>query len=325
MKEEEFKNSATYRDWSPGERTTFNALLDVYRKLRIKVGPFVYITRNMLKDAYGTAHVGTASKFQGHIEEIENDQPPRGRRAAAAPQPDSSEPPPAAIQTAFEGVQKALEAALNAVLEWRAREGQELSHQHQRLQREYLAAADAREQALSERIADLEKASAGAGEESWDHAAAIDEMRPALQAVTSERDAEKKRADQAMAALDAETAKVAIAQASVETCQERVNSQAVQLARLLQEQAGWQMATERAAELAAENAGLRERAAAFEDRAVGLEELLAEMDERNAREREAMRVAHEAVLAEERGRTAEREAKLLAWFGAPVHREGERD
>jgi len=202
-------------------------------------------------------------------------------------------------------------------LEARTAENDEISRRYQAVVQEQQAAAEAERQAHLMRIADLESASAGAGEESWDQAAIIEKLQSGLQAATVERDSEKKRADQAMAALDAETAKVAIAQACVETCQERVNSQAVQLARLLQEQAAWQMATERTAELAAENAGLRERAAAFEDRAVGLEKLLAEMDERNAREREAMRMAHEAVLAEERGRTADLMTRL-GWLGVPV-------
>ena len=161
MTEEKFKATPPTAAGPQANVRPFKGCWTPTGRLRLEVGPFKYITRHMLKDAYGSTHTGTASKFQGHIEEIEDDQPPRGHRADTGRQPDSSEPAPLVIQTAFDGVRKAVEGALNSVLELRAKEGLELADRYQRLQREYLASADAREQALAERIADLEKASRG--------------------------------------------------------------------------------------------------------------------------------------------------------------------
>ncbi len=325
MTEEEFKATPTYRGWSAGERTTFNGLLDAYRKLRIKVGPFVYITRHMLKNAYGTTHVGTASKFQGHIEEIENDQPPK-RSTAAPRQPDSSEPAPPAIQTAFDGVGKAVEVALNAVLECRAREGLELAETYQRFQREYLAAADARERALGERIAGLEKDSTGTGEESCDLAARVEELRAALQAATSERDAAVARAEQAAHSQQLAQVQRASADAQVEALKASTLHHSAEVSRLLDERQGLEAAVAQTVELRAENAGLTARAAAMADQIGRLEKLMADMDARHERHRAAMEAAHNLALADERKRSAVREAGLLAKIGAPAEptSQGER-
>lgn len=309
---EAFKATDKYRGWSTREQNTFVALWKTYMALRSNVGPFTYITRQMLLKAHGTHHMGTVSKFMTVIEEQENDQPPRGRRAEAQ-QSGSTEAASPAIQTAFDGVAKALEAALNVVLECRTQEVQELSTQYQRLQREYLVAADAREQALSERIADLEKTSAGAGEESWNDAAAVEELRLALEAVTSERDAEKNRADQATTAYQLALAQLATAEAHVQASAVRAAAQATEIGRLTQERDDLVEVATRSAELGLENAALRERA----DQAARLETIIAQMDVRHAQERETMRAAHEAALAEERQRR-------LGWLGVPLSSQEER-
>lgn len=316
---EEFKKTERYRAWSASEQATFVGLWKSYMALRAQLGPDKYISRAMLGEAYGTRHQGTPSKFMRHIEDLEDDQPSRGRRAQAPRQPASSEPAPPAIQTAFDGIRKTLEAALNAVMECRAREGQELSEQYQRLQREYLAAADAREQALSERIADLETASSGAGAESWDNAAEVDELRSALRAVTSQRDAETTRADQATTAHQLALAQRAAAEAQVQASEVRANASAADVVRLAQERDSLADAATRAAEMGLENSALRERAVALGEQITRLESLIIENERRHQQEREALR----AQYAREFG-GADRRAP--GWLGAPVHgdNEGER-
>jgi hypothetical protein len=311
MTEEEFKAEPTYRGWSAGERKTFQGLLDAYRAKRLEVGPFKYITRHMLKDAYGTTHVGTASKFQSYIEEIENDQPPRKRHTEAPRQPDSPEPAPPAIQMAFDGVRKALEAALNTVLECRAREGLELAETYQRFQREYLAAADARERALCERIAGLEADSTGTGEESCDLAANVEELRAALQAATSERDAAVVRAEQAAHSQQLDHVQRAAAEALVEALKASAVHHSGEVWRLQGRCTALEGAAAEVPELRADNAALRERADALADQIRRQENVILEMNRRHEEERAAIRAAHDRELGEERQRSADREARLL--------------
>lgn len=311
MTDEEF--APIYSGWSPRERQTFNALRTRYKDLRGEVGSTVYITRKMLAEAFGsTTSIGTASKFMKHIEALENDQPPRNRRTEAPRQSDSSEPAPPAIEAAFDAVRKALDGACKVVLDLRSQEGRELAEQHQRLRRELLASAEAREQALAERIADLEAASSAAGEESWDNATAMDELRTALEAAISERDAEKVRADQATTAHQLALAQLATAEAHVQAAHIRSSAQAVDIGRLTQERDDLIETAKRAAELGLENAALRERA----DQAARLETMIADLHAGHAQEREAMRAAYEAALAEERQRR-------FGWLGVPV-REGDK-
>lgn len=310
---EDFKKTEKYRAWSASEQATFVGLWEGYIALRAQLGPDGYISRAMLGDAFGTKHRGTPSKFMRLIEELEDDQPPRGRRAQP-PRPDSSEPVPPAIETAFDAVRKAVDGARKAILDLRSQEGRELTEQYQRLQREQLASADAREQALAERIADLEVASSAAGEESWDNAAALEELRTALQAATSECDAEKLRADQATTAYELALARLAAAEAQVQAGEVRSGVQAAEIVRLTQERDDLVDTATQAAELGLENAALRERA----DQAARLETMIALMDARHAQEREAMRATYEAALAEERQRR-------LGWLGVPVRQgDGER-
>lgn len=314
MTEEDFKATPVYLGWSAGERTTFNGLHGAYRKLRTSVGPFVYIKRQMLAEAYGTTHVGTASKYQGHIELIENDQPPK-RSPAAPRQPDSSEGPPPTIRIAFEGAGKALELALTAVLECRAAEGLALAETYQRVQREHLAAADARERALCERIAGLEADSTNAGEESCDLAATVYELREALQVVTSERVAAVARAEQAEHGQELAQVHRASAEVQIEALKASAVNLSAEVSRLVTEREGLEAAVAQAMDLRAENVGLTARADVMSDQISCLEKLMADLNDRHERDRASMEAAHNLALADERQRSAVREGELLAKIG----------
>lgn len=294
--EEEF--APIYSGWSPRERQTFDTLRNHYTRLRAELGSSVYITRQMLAQAAGSNAIGTASKFMGYIEQLHGDQPPRGRRADAPSQPDSSEPAPPAIQAAFDGVRKALEGACKAVLDLRAQEGRELADQYQRLQREYLGSADARERALAERIADLEKASSGAGDESWKNAAVVEELRSALQAAISERDAERASVDKLTVAHRLALAQLATAEAHVQAAHTRVSAQAADIGRLTQERDDLADAVKQAAEMGLENAALHERAAALSEQVTCFDKLVRDMEYRHQQERESLREHYEHKLKE---------------------------
>ena len=78
-------------------------------------------------------------------------------------------------------------------------------------------------------------------------------------------------------------------------------------------------------DLRAENAGLKERVVVLADEAGRLADLVIELDRRRERERAAIRADYEAVLAEERKRIADLEARF-GGLGVPVRGqdEGER-
>lgn len=272
MTDEEF--APTYGAWSPRERQTFSALRTRYKELRAEVGSAVYITRQMLAQAAGSNSIGTASKFMKFIEALEDDQPQRNRRAEAPRHTDSSEPAPPAIQAAFDGVYKALEAACRAVLDLRAKEGLELAEHYQRLQREYLAGADAREQALAERIADLEAASSGAGEESWDQAAVAEELRAALQAAISDRDAAQAKAEQAIRAHEIDSGRLAAADAHGETLMAGLAMRSAEVSRLVEEVERLKADAASGVELRTENAVLRDRVTSLSEEVRRLETLM---------------------------------------------------
>jgi chromosome segregation ATPase len=256
----------------------------------------------------------------GYIEELLGDQPPRGRRADAPREPDSSEPAPPAIQAAFEGVRKAVEGACKAVLDLRAQEGRELADQYQRLQREYLASADAREHALAERIADLEAASSGAGDESWESTAVVEELRSALQAAISERDAEQARVDESTVAHQLALAQLATAEAHVQAAHTRVSAQAADIGRLTRERDDLADTATRAAHMGLENVALHERVAVLSEQVTCFERLIRDMEDRHQQEREHLRAHYEQELKEARRQ------RPVALLGAPFPRDdrGER-
>jgi chromosome segregation ATPase len=229
-----------------------------YRELRQKLGPFEYISRAMLAKAYGSNSTGTASKFMGVIEDLVGDQPPR-RRAPEKPQENVSSPHPASVQSAFDGLRTALDCLSAIVSDARTKESLELAERYQGLLREQQTAADARHDADQERIADLEQASSGAGEESWKDNEAAENLCAELQAAEAERDAQKARADQAAHAHELDRARLTAAEAQIDAQKTGAALEAAEVSRLLEERKGLEEAAARGAELQTENARLSDR------------------------------------------------------------------
>jgi len=314
MTEEEFKDAPIYRGWSAGERRTFQALLEDYRTLRLKVGPSVYVTRHMLTEAHGSKHVGTASKFQGYIEEIEDDQPPRGRRAEACREEQGSfqpSPHPAAVQNALNALQAAAEGVSKAVAAERVRASADAAVRYQQLLDDQRSAAEADLAAAQVRIADLEVASVRTGEESWETELVVEELRVGLSAAEMARDEALAAAKDLGQRLEVELAHSNAARTQIEILRKQVAAQAIQVSDLQKDVGFLTEATALGHKLRLENAALIERGAALTDQLERLQGLLREANERHERERASIRITHDRAMAEERQRAGAREAQLL--------------
>jgi hypothetical protein len=147
-----------------------------------------------------------------------------------------------------------------------------------------------------------------------------------MKAAASERDAAVARAEKAEHGQELAHVQRASADAQVEALQAGAVNHGAEVSRLLDERQGLEAAVAQTMELRAENAGLTARAAAMADQIGRLEKLMADMDARHERDRAAMEAAHNLALADERKRSAVREAGLLAKIGAPAEStsQGER-
>ncbi|QND71976.1 hypothetical protein [Tardiphaga robiniae] len=309
--------------WGDQELLTFLALLLSYRELRRK-GPSEYITREDLASAYGSNSTGTASKFMGVIEKIEADQPAPRKRAPNTSQANVSSPHPAILQSAFDGVRKALDTLSVAVSEGRTKESLELAERYQGLLREQQATSDADLAAYQKRVADLEKSSSGSGAEAWKNNEAAESLRTRLVGVEAERDAAVARAEQADHDRELDRVRLAAAEALVQAMQAGAINHAAEVKRLQQELKANEEAARRTEtelrgdhastrlELSAERQRSAEAAAARDDalraRENGATLAHAELDEvrrLHLTELAEMRAAHALEIAAERRRNDE--------------------
>jgi hypothetical protein len=311
------------KGWGDQELTTFLALLLTYRELRQK-GLSKYITREDLALAYGSNSTGTASKFMGVIEKIEADQPPRNR-APDTSQANVSSPHSPSVQNAFESIRTALETASRAVLEARTAENEEISHRYQAILQEQQADAEVERQAYQVRVADLEKASSGAGAESWKNNEAAESLRAKLVGVEAERDAALARAHRADHGRELDQVQRASAQAQIDVLKAAAVNHSAEVSRLQGRCTALEGVAAEVPELRGENAALRERADALADQVGRQDVFILEMNRRHERELAAIRADYDSKLVEERRQSAAREARLVASFGFPGRREGERD
>ena len=302
-------------DLPPDIRATLDKYWQAYRDLRKTFGPGVHITRDDVAFAAGTNSIDMASKWMALIEPIEGDQPfqtrpkkPNRNQAKQGQAPALHAP---AVQTAFEAVQKALELVSKAFRDTQAAEVAEVTRGFQTALQEQGAEFEAQRQADEDRIADLQKAASGSGNVSWLNHAAAQELRTKLAIVEAKLNAAEARTEHANHGEELAQVKLASAAEQVAALQAGAALQLAEVSRLLEGREGLEAAVAQTVELRAENAGLTARAAALADQIGSLENRLAEMDARYERERLAQRAGHDRELAEERQRSAEREARLL--------------
>jgi hypothetical protein len=269
--------------------------------------------------------VGTASKFQNYIEEIEDDQPPRGRRAAAAQEEQgSSQSPhhPLVVQNALNALLMAAEGVSKVIAAQRGKEAADAAGHYQRLLDDQRVAAEADLAAAGIRIADLEMASVGAGEESWGAEALVEELRTGLSAAEMARDQALAATREVAQRLEVELAHANASSVQIEVLRGQVATQVTEINNLRADARWLAEATDLGHKLRVENASLTERTASLTDQVNHLETLLRDANERHERERGQIRADHERALAEERQGWFDRESKF-GWLGAPVNRTNE--
>jgi hypothetical protein len=309
------------KKWGDQELVTFLALLLTYRELRREIGPFEYMTRAMLAKAYGSNSSGTATKFMGVIEELEADQPPR-KGPAAPSQGNVSSPHPVILQSAFDSARKALDTLSAVVSEVRSKECLELAERYQGLLREQQATADASEVADRKRIADLEQASSGAGDESWKNNEAAESLRTRLVGVEAERDAAVARAEQADHDRELDRVRLAAAEALVQALQAGAINHTAEVAHFQQQlKANEEAARRTETELRGDHASTRLELSAERQRVV---EAVAARDATiTARDDDAIRAR--AELDELRRQHLEELAKIRAAHLLEVDAERKRN
>lgn len=307
--------------WSPRERKTYETILAAYRRLRDRLGPTAYIKRADLAAEYGSNSIGTASKYMPIIEALENDQP-HHEAANGGPQSPFSEPHSIAVQNAFNTAHGALETLSRAITDSRAAENAELSQRYQTILQDQQVAAEARQNADQARIADLEAAASGAGEESCENYSIADELRAALVEAEAERDAAMAQAEHIYNAREIDRAKMTSAEAQTALLQkaEAILSDEVLRLKTQCDQLAAEAAS--AADLRVNAEMLRERASSLESTIRRLEALIVENDRRHERDRDLLRSACEHELSEERQRARDREAQLLALIATAVVTDG---
>ncbi|MGX1322558.1 hypothetical protein AB7M17_006011 [Bradyrhizobium sp. USDA 377] len=260
-------------------------------------------------------------KRGGVVVPLSSDQP--HQKTKVERQGANSSPLPPAVQAAFDAVAKALEEASNIVVEAGAAESADITRRFQMVLKDQEASFDTQHRADQERIADLEAAASGAGDESWLNHSNSEELRATLAVVEAERDA---AVAQAAHVRELDHVRLASAEAQVEILKAAAVNQSAEVSRLHEECKGLEEAAARSAELHTENVRLSDRVNVLVGQVARQDLFILDMNGRHEAERAAIRAEYERELADERERSAAREARLLALMGAPVGSkyEGER-
>jgi chromosome segregation ATPase len=310
------------------QKATCETYLAAYRAIRLREGPFFYISRAAVAKEQGSNSISSSIKYMKIIEMLEGDQPRRrrGNNKASTQDQAATQQHPATVEATLNSLRAAIEAVSKAVAEARTAADAEISAQFQAVLRDQQAAFEAERQADDSRIADLEGSSAVASEECLQARATAEQLGLRLQAAEAERDHEQARAQEARQVSELGWAKLAAAEAQLAAAQERLSLQASEITRLQDERQTLVEAAAESNELRTEYATVRERADGLAHQVGRLESLIVEMDRRHQQEREALRATYEAALAELRRKASEPETKL-GWLGVPASGTptGERD
>jgi len=187
--EEALDKIASYK---PRARATHEAVYAGYLTARQKkrlMGSTAPVTREEVRVEYGGNSTGTVSKYMLPIEIIEASKQEKAQAEPAQPQQDAqAKALPTGMQKVFDAIRTALDALPAATSETITALSAEQSARYQAVLDQQKLSAEATLREATDRIADLESASYGAGEESEEHQWQAEELRTALNAAAAERD-----------------------------------------------------------------------------------------------------------------------------------------